>query len=156
MTHFFLKFICTKRTYFIPPYTVNTVSAGKFHSLLPLLLCRPELCVGGKTKHTHNHTSPTPLPHLISAFVQLISWPLVTWLIDCYQQVEVRDPICSRHPLFTSLRNYPCQNQFINPFTHRVGWAGQNSLNSGNLRIPARMPRISFYRLFCMSSLHAG
>ena len=144
-----------KRTYFIPPYTVNTVSAGKFHSLLPLLLCRPELCVGGKTKHTHIPHPPTPLNLSVCTTHQLTD-QLVTWLIDCYQQVEVRDPICSRHPLFTSLRNYPCQNQFINPFIHRVGWAGQNSLNSGNLRIPARMPRISFYRLFCMSSLHAG
>ena len=49
---------------------------------------------------------------------------LVAWLIDCYWRVGVNYPNCSRTQtpsVFTGLRNYWCQNQFIIPFTHRVG-----------------------------------
>ena len=67
---------------------------------------------------------------------------LVTWLIDCYQKVEVHGPVRSlaqTPSIFTSLRNYQCQNQFIIPCTHRVGgWVKlfEFVLNSVSLQIP--------------------
>ena len=89
--------------------------------------------------------------------------PPVGHMID-WRRAEVRDPIHSRTQMpseFTSLRNDQCQKHFIIPFTHRVGRAGRKFYFS--LKIPAlmdsrhaRMPRMSFYRLFCRSSLHTG
>ena len=60
------------------------------------------------------------------------------WLIDCYWREGARNPVHSRTQapsVFTSLRNYRCQNQFITLFTHRVGWAGWKVHFS--LRIPS-------------------
>ena len=66
---------------------------------------------------------PTPL-HLDVCTIHRLTNQSVTWLIDCYSWVGVNDPnrSCTQMPsIFTGLRNYQCQNQFIIHFTHRSG-----------------------------------
>ena len=108
--------------------------SGKFCSLLPLLPCTWTV-VWGK----HKQTSPPPTSlHLGICRTHQLTDQLVAWLIDCYRQVGVRAwPHHSRTQapsVFTSLRNFRCQNQFINPFTgQKVGGLGKKlnfSLNS--------------------------
>ena len=68
--------------------------------------------------------SPPPSLHLGVCTIHWLADRLVTWLIDCYQQVGVNNPNRSRTQTlskFTGIRNYHCQNQFIIPFTHRAG-----------------------------------
>ena len=89
-----------------------------------------------------NQNTPPPYLVKILAFVYNPSAdsPLrpVGWLIDCYWREGARNPVHSSTQapsVFTSLRNYRCQNQFITLFTHRVGWAGWKVHFS--LRIPS-------------------
>ena len=68
-------------------------------------------------------STPPPL-HLGVSTIHQPTDLSVTWLIDCYLQVGVNDPTCSRTQMpsvFTGRRNYRYQNQFIIPCTHRAG-----------------------------------
>ena len=89
------------------------------NSALSFLSCYvPELiflCGGKKT--------PPPL-QLGVCTIHWMTDQSVTWLIDCYRRVGVKDPNNSSTQTlsaFTVLRNYKCENQFIIPFTHRAG-----------------------------------
>ena len=96
---------------------------------------------------------PTPL-HLGVCTIHQLTDQLVLWLIDSYQRVGVNDPNCSRTQtpsVFTSLRNYRCQNQFIIPFTHGAGkkfWIRLKFSQFADSRF-AQLPRTSFSCFTC-------
>ena len=68
------------------------------------------------------------------------------WLIATSRWVNNPNRSCTQTTsVFTRLRNYRCQNQFITPFTHRVGgWVSQFA----DSRL-ARLPRTSFSYFTC-------
>ena len=101
---------------------------------------------------------PTPL-HLDVCTIHRLTNQSVTWLIDCYSWVGVNDPnhSCTQMPsIFTGLRNYQCQNQFIIHFTHRSG-GRVKILNLSWIQSVCRFPvspvAAYFLQLFHMSSL---
>ena len=110
---------------------------GKSRSLLPLLQCTWTcfLVWGKKTP------PPTPL-HLGVCTIHQLNDQLVTWLIDCYQQVGVNDPECSRTQMpsvFIGLKitNVKISLLFLLP---QGGWAVENFefvLNSVSSQIPS-------------------
>ena len=72
-----------------------------------------------------DNTPPPPTPlHICICKIHQLTDQAVTWLIDYYRRVGDKDPNRSRTQtscVFTSQRNYQCQNQLIIPFTHRAG-----------------------------------
>ena len=107
---------------------------------------------------------PTPL-HLGVRTIHQLTDQSFTWLIDCYWWVGVNDLDRSRSQMpavFTGLRNYRCQNQFIIPFNHRAG-GRVTILNLSWIQLVCRFPvcpaAAYFFHLFytkcsCLSFSH--
>ena len=122
---------------------------GKFRSLLPLLpytwTC---FLVWREKRHP-----PTSL-HLGFCTTCQLTNQSVTRLIDCYRRVVVNKPdrTDTQTPsLFTSLRNYQYQNQFIIPFAHRAGenfWIRLELSLCADSQF-ARLPHTSFSCFTC-------
>ena len=66
-------------------------------------------------------TPPPTRLHLGICTIHQLADQSVAWLIDCYRRVGVNNHLRTTPSIFTSLKNYQCQNQCIIPFTHRLG-----------------------------------
>ena len=111
------------------------IGVGKFRFLLLLLPCTWVFFSVGKKRLP---TFPITSRCLYNPSVGRPVCHMIDWFIDCYRQVGVNNPTRSHTQtpsVFTGLRNYWCQNQFI----PQGGWAGENFefvLNSFISQIP--------------------
>ena len=105
--------------------------------------------VGEKQKHIPPPHTPI---HLSVCTTHQLTNHLVTWLIDCYRLVGVRNPNCSRTKTpsvrIHQHKNCRCQNQFIIPLTHQGEWDGRKFVISAWIPSFRRFP---FHRLRCTS-----
>ena len=62
-------------------------------------------------------TPPPTRLHLGICTIHQLADHSVAWLIDCYRRVGVNNHLRTTPSIFTSLRNYQCQNQCFIPFS---------------------------------------